>query len=65
MKGSGKRKFQQLHLPLSKESKAVLSADKRRELALALIDLLASAIDGTDNPETSNEPETSGGEDEF
>ena len=48
----------QLHLPLLTASKVAISHDKQRELAVALVELLISAS------QESNERKTSGGEDE-
>lgn len=49
----------QLHLPLLTASKvATISHDKQRELAVALVELLISAT------QESNESKTGGGEDE-
>jgi hypothetical protein len=48
----------QLHLPLLTASKAAISHDKQRELAVALVELLISAA------QESNEGKISGGEDE-
>jgi hypothetical protein len=48
----------QLHLPLLTASKVAISHDKQKELAVALVELLVSAT------QESNESKTSGGEDE-
>ena len=48
----------QLHLPLLTASKVAISHAKQRELAVALVELLISAS------QESNERKTSGGEDE-
>ena len=42
-------KVAQLHLPLLAASKASISDEKQRELAVALIELLISANDDTEN----------------
>lgn len=48
----------QLHLPLLTASKATMSDDKQRELAAALVELLISAT------QESQETKTNGGSDE-
>jgi hypothetical protein len=49
----------QLHLPLLTASKAAMSDDKQRELAAALVELLISAT------QESQETKTNGGNDEL
>ena len=49
----------QLHLPLLTASKAAMSDDKQRELATALVELLISAT------QESQETKTNGGNDEL
>lgn len=49
----------QLHLPLLTASKAAMSDDKQRELAAALVELLISAT------QESQETNTNGGNDEL
>ena len=51
-------KLTQLHLPLLTASKAAISDDKQRELALALVELLISAT------QENEEAKTNGGGDE-
>jgi hypothetical protein len=51
-------KLSQLHLPLLAASKAAISDDKQRELALALVELLISAA------QENEEAKTNGGADE-
>lgn len=49
----------QLHLPLLTASKAAISDDKQRELAVALVELLISAA------QENEEAQTNGGGDEL
>ena len=49
----------QLHLPLLTASKAAISDDKQRELAVALVELLISAA------QENEETKTNGGGDEL
>jgi len=51
-------KLAQLHLPFLNASKAAISDDKQRELALALVELLISAA------QENEEAKTNGGGDE-
>lgn len=53
-------KLAQLHLPLLTASKAAISDDKQRELALALVELLINAAQENDEVKTNgggDEPE--------